>query len=292
MCACRGTAGFAHVSCLAEQAKILIEEAEENNLGAKALFERNGRWSTCSLCEQIYHGVVAGALGWACWKTYVGRPENDKIRFNAMNLLGNGLFSAKRHEDALSVYEAQLSMRRRHGDSGETLLVVQDNLANSYQVLGRHEEAHRVRRDVYSARLKLNGEEDRQTLGAAHNYASSLIRLQRFEETKALMRKTIPVARRVLGEYYVLTLMMRWIYAEAVWRDYDAPLDDVREAVTGLEDLARDSRRVLGGAHPRTTGIERSLRGSREVLRAREEGGVDALREAMAAILGCDAATR
>ena len=31
-CACRGTAGFAHVSCLAEQAKILFAEAEENNL--------------------------------------------------------------------------------------------------------------------------------------------------------------------------------------------------------------------------------------------------------------------
>ena len=31
-CACRGTAGFAHVSCLAEQAKILREEAEERNL--------------------------------------------------------------------------------------------------------------------------------------------------------------------------------------------------------------------------------------------------------------------
>ena len=26
MCACRGTAGFAHVSCLAEQAKILMDE--------------------------------------------------------------------------------------------------------------------------------------------------------------------------------------------------------------------------------------------------------------------------
>ena len=35
-CACRGTAGFAHVSCLAEQAKILVAEAMENNLGVKA----------------------------------------------------------------------------------------------------------------------------------------------------------------------------------------------------------------------------------------------------------------
>ena len=31
MCACRGTAGFAHVSCLAEQAKILVAEYEENS---------------------------------------------------------------------------------------------------------------------------------------------------------------------------------------------------------------------------------------------------------------------
>merc|ERR1719331_3108065 len=43
-CSCRGTAGFAHVSCLAEQAKILLAEAEENNLGWKALNERWARW--------------------------------------------------------------------------------------------------------------------------------------------------------------------------------------------------------------------------------------------------------
>ena len=44
MCACRGTAGFAHVSCLAEQAKILMDEAEENNLSGKALNQRWTRW--------------------------------------------------------------------------------------------------------------------------------------------------------------------------------------------------------------------------------------------------------
>ena len=71
-CACRGTAGFVHVSCLAEQAKILVAEAMENNSDDSQWH----RWSTCSLCEQRYHGVVCCALGWACWKTYVGRPEH------------------------------------------------------------------------------------------------------------------------------------------------------------------------------------------------------------------------
>ena len=62
-CACRGTAGFAHVSCLAEQAKILFAEAEENNLDYNTLGTRWKRWDTCSLCEQKYHGVVRCALG-------------------------------------------------------------------------------------------------------------------------------------------------------------------------------------------------------------------------------------
>ena len=34
-CACHTTEGFAHVSCLAEEAKLLVAEAEENNFGVK-----------------------------------------------------------------------------------------------------------------------------------------------------------------------------------------------------------------------------------------------------------------
>ena len=61
-----------------EQAKILFAEAEENNLGAKVLDERWNRWEKCSLCEQDYHGVVRCALGWACWKAYVGRRSRER----------------------------------------------------------------------------------------------------------------------------------------------------------------------------------------------------------------------
>ena len=135
MCACRGTAGFAHVSCLAEQAKILLAEAEDNNLDDKVLTERFNRWSTCGLCEQGHHGVVACALGWACWKTYVGRPETDEVRVMAMNQLGNGLSAAGHHEDALPVREAELSMMRRLGASEENILITQGNLASTYRAV-------------------------------------------------------------------------------------------------------------------------------------------------------------
>ena len=64
---------------------------------------------------------------------------------------------------------------------------------------------------------------------------------------------------------------MRWNYAEALYKDVDATLDDIREAVTTLEDTERTARRVFGGAHLLTKGIEGDLRKSRAALRARED---------------------
>jgi tetratricopeptide (TPR) repeat protein len=270
-CACRGAAGFVHVSCLAEQAKILVAEAEENNLGRKAWQERWARWHTCRLCEQGYHGVVACALGWACWKTYVGRPETDIARCLAMGQLGNGLSAAEHYEDALSVREAEVIMMRRVGVPEEKLLIELGNLAITYQALGRNEEALRMRQNVYSGCLNLHGEQNDATLRAANNYAVSLNGLERFEEAKSLLRRTMPVARRVLGTSDELTLQMRGCYAMTLYEDPDATLDDLREAVSKLEELERTAKRVLGGAHPLTTAMEDNLRQARAVLRAREE---------------------
>ncbi len=270
MCACRGTAGFAHVSCLAEQAKILFAEAEENNLDWKVKNPLWARWHTCSMCEQDYHGVVRCALGWACWKTYVGRPETDLARGSAMGALGGGLSAAGHHEDALTVGEADLAMARRHGGSEHDILCVQSNLASLYDNLGRSESASRLRRDVYSGLLKLNGEESIETLAAAENYALSLIDPECVEEAASLLRRTVPVARRVLGESHDLTLRMRATYARALYDDPNATLDNLREAVSTLEDTERTARRVLGGAHPVTTWIGENLQAARPALRAHE----------------------
>ena len=78
------------------------------------------------------------------------------------------------------------------------------------------------------------------------------------------------MARRVLGENHDITLAMRTSYASALYSDDGAKLDDLREAVETLEDIERTARRVLGGAHPLTSGIERELQKARAALRARE----------------------
>ena len=265
-CACRGGAGFAHVSCLAKQAHVTVQRGDPNGWV---------RWHKCGLCEQNYYGIVRCALGWACWKTYLGLPEEELRRQAAINLLGLGLLAADHHEDALSVQEANLSMLRRFGAPEKYILSVQTNLACLYSKAGRHEQALQMKRDIYYAYVKLNGEDHGHTLQAASNYAVALGNLGRFEEARSLLRKTVPVARRVLGNNDETTFRISELYALALFNDTGATPADLLEAMTTLEDTERTSRRVLGGEHPFVGKIERTLQESRAWY-ARAGAGVEA----------------
>ena len=63
---------------------------------------------------------------------------------------------------------------------------------------------------------------------------------------------------------------MRKLYARALYEDTGATVDDLREAVTTLEETERTARRVMGGAHPLVCGIGNNLREARDRLAARE----------------------
>ena len=202
-----------------------------------------------------------------------------------MRQLGNGLSDARRHEEALCVRVSQLTLLQRIDDAfdevpwtwgGERaelqgdILVAWGNLARTYRALGRSEEALRVVRDAYFEHCRLLGEDDTESLVLAENYASSIGGQGHFDEAKALLRKTMPMARRAIGESHELTLKLRRNYALALYKGDGATLDDLSKAVTTLEETARIARRVFGGSHPVTKGIERELRDARAALRARE----------------------
>ena len=78
------------------------------------------------------------------------------------------------------------------------------------------------------------------------------------------------MAHRVLGADHRLTLTLRSNYAVALCRDADATLDDLREAVTTLEETTRTARRVFGGAYPITLSLVKSLEDARAALITRE----------------------
>jgi hypothetical protein len=59
-------------------------------------------------------------------------------------------------------------------------------------------------------------------------------------------------------------------YCDATCQDPAATPDDLREAVTTLEDVLPTARRVLGGAHPDVAVFEKSMQNARAALAARE----------------------
>ena len=74
---------------------------------------------------------------------------------------------------------------------------------------------------------------------------------------------------------------MRQNYAQGLIENSAATLADLREAVTTLEETERTRRRVFGGAHPLTTGIDVPLRKARARLRAREGDDVSSVCDAV-----------
>ena len=267
-CACRGTAGFVHLSCLAEQAKILVAEGLENNL---AFDERWARWDKCGLCEQEYHGAVCGALGWACWKTYLGRPEGNKLRRASMQVLGQSLYCDDQAKDALAVFEAELNTERRLTDfdsDDDDALSLQCNIADCYAKLERYGDAYFLRRKMYEKRLKKYGPMNAEVIADGLNVALSLVKDYYFEEAKPFLRDLIPKAESVHGRKHSATLHLRQLYAEAIYKHCDSNLDEQREGIATLQDVHRIARQVFGSSHPNCKVAEEALANARARLLA------------------------
>ena len=154
-CACRGTMGIAHVSCLAQQA----QSAMDDEFSKEDLNARGSRWHTCRLCGQKIHGEVRCALGWANWRTCVKaaaageRPPAELAtrQLFAVQQLGNGMQDLKgNEEEALKMHEIYLdTLKRDFSHNREMLFIALGNLSNSYCGLGRHEECLALEMECY-----------------------------------------------------------------------------------------------------------------------------------------------
>ena len=106
-----------------------------------------------------------------------------------------------------------------------------------------------------------------QVLGMAMNIlGNGLSDANREEETLSVREAELAMRRRLGNPERVI-----WVYAQSLYKDDDATLDDLREAVTTLAETERIMRRVLGGAHPDAGRIECALRNARAALRAHEK---------------------
>ena len=158
---------------------------------------------------------------------------------------GATIHNSKRYADALTVYEAELSTLQRVGGSEDEILVVQGNLASTYQKLGRTDEALRMFREIHAARSRLLGPKHGDTLLAASNLSDLMVTSELWAEAKQLLSEQIPLALDALGPDDDETLKMRWRYALVLQDE-----GNHTEAVAILEDVEQRCRRVFGISHP------------------------------------------
>ena len=131
-------------------------------------------------------------------------------------------------------------------------------------------------RDVYSGRLKLHGEEHGDNPNSSQQLRDGPIHLKRFKEAKSLLRKTMPVARRVVGESNDSRSGCSGITPGAL-SERRATLDDLREAVNTLKDVATDRAARARRRAPATSNVEQSCE-TRENARHQRSGAPTAAR--------------
>jgi len=272
-CACRGMMGLAHVSCLAWQAEMEVKWGEDLHQGED--FEK---WVTCFACGQDFHGPVFLALAWACWKTYLGRPETDRYRSRALELLGETLYENDRHAEALPVFEAHLALSRRREEwthKEEEILDAQDSVADCLCDLGRHDEALVLWREIYARRVDTLGVSHETTIDSQNVNAICLDKMGRHDEALVLRRVIYAksVATRgvshesTISEGNSLVLMLikleLWDEARSLLRDQLLPV--ARQSLGADADLTLDLNMHLARAlsdYPEPT--RKDLRLSRE----------------------------
>ena len=107
-CACRGSAGLAHLHCLVEAALHNVES-----------------WTTCHVCRQEFTGEADVGLARARWERVRGRPEEDEERlFVANNLAVSLKESAGDNAGALRLMREVLAVRRRLGEDHPATLTL------------------------------------------------------------------------------------------------------------------------------------------------------------------------
>ena len=141
-------------------------------------------------------------------------------------------------------------------------------------MLGRYDEALRMRREVYSGTYRIYGEDSYDALVETLNLALVLRDTGNNPEAKELLRTRIPVAERSLGREHYIYFRLRWTYANSLCDPADATLDDLVRAEALLDDTYTRFRRVMGDGHPDTAKIHSCLLDARRVLaRARASSG-------------------
>lgn len=248
-CACRGSAGLAHLDCLVQAAKHDVE-----------------CWTTCPTCRQEYTGAADVGLARARWALVRERPAEDEERlFVANNLAVTLKESAGDNEGALALLLEVLAVRRRAlppgapPDAGTIDSMI--NAALQHLEMGHLTEALPLAEAAVGAARATWGDAHEDTLVAIASLGAVRNGLREYGAARPLLEEALEARRRTLGEGHLETMNSMHLLGQCLVGQGErrAGLELLSEAVT-------TSRRVLGEAHPSTAHFS-------EILRTEESGG-------------------
>ncbi|KAL1528425.1 hypothetical protein AB1Y20_009773 [Prymnesium parvum] len=231
-CACRGSAGLAHVACL-----VLAAEHNVNS------------WTSCPTCKQEYTGRVDVLLAEARWELVRHRPEEDAERlFVANNLAVTRKESAGDNAGALQLMEEVLSVRRRTlGDEHPHTLDSIANLALQHAEMGHYDAALPLSEEALGAMRRTLGDEHEHTLVSMAALGALHLHMGQFRAAWPLCVESLDARRRMLGNCHLETINSIHLLGRCF-----VGLGDWGAGLALLEEAQSTATRVLGEGHPST----------------------------------------
>jgi tetratricopeptide (TPR) repeat protein len=265
-CACRGTAGYAHIDCLTEAAKHNVDT-----------------WDTCPTCLQDFTGTVRLALARERWRIAEFRSWEDGERLNAADRLAQALQVCLGDDSgALPLFEEVLKVSRKvDGNEDANTLVSIANLAALHQKMGNLHLALPLFEEALEAQKRTIGHNAQDTLLTVNNLAMLHLRTERFSVALPFAEKALKNRRKTLGKHHADTLesiynlgLLRWHMAHGKYVSFTKAKDhsgscDITElelAAVLLGDSLKGRRKVFGEDHPLTKESIRALQHADEKL--------------------------
>jgi tetratricopeptide (TPR) repeat protein len=121
------------------------------------------------------------------------------------------------------------------------------NVAESYSVLGKYQEAEQMYRQVLELREKVLGRDHPFTIASMNNFACTLDNLGKYKEAEAMYQQVFELLEKVLGREHPFTIASIDNLGVVLGR-----LERLEEAETMHRQALELTEKVLGREHPST----------------------------------------
>ena len=200
-CACRGSAGKAHLACIIE-----AHAAKQGKDDEK--FSKISHWEKCLICKHSYTGKMHTGVTKDAVRRYAHVPDFMSTHLAARH--ADAINAEGRYAEAEAIYRKCIALNfQMHQHRTYQNAVIVHNLGLNLRCQNKLKESIALLRENLENWIKLEGRKAKDTLVGQHELACSLKMDFQYAEAEHLYRKTLATMKRVFpknDQYYIITL--------------------------------------------------------------------------------------